>query len=191
MRFLCVWAFATGCFLSPTAFAFAEFAAGGSMAWSSRQQYGVRSEFYFSPEAVVFGYFPLFGKLHARAGVRGSYLWEQPDMPSSLRVEEKDFSGHFDAGVVWSGIVVPSVAVGVGRIWRSTRILTAEPIIFSDTRMNSTSQIDFWLVQLGLGLPVEPSFLLVEPFWRYQKASKDWRLSSVVGIEATFTFAAL
>jgi hypothetical protein len=157
------------------------------MAWSSRQQYGARSEFYFSPEAVLFGYFPVVGKWHGRVGVRGSYLWEQPDMPSSLRVEEKDFSALVDAGFVWSGIVVPSVSFGVGRIWRTTRLLVSEPIVSTNSAMNLDSQLDFWSVQVGLGLPVEPSFLLVEPFWRYQRVSKDWRVSSVVGIEASFT----
>jgi hypothetical protein len=174
-------------FLSSMAFGLGEIAAGGSMAWSLRQQYGARSEFYFSPEAVLLGYFPIAGKLHGRTGMRGSYLWEQPDMPSSLRVEEKDFSALIDAGFVWSGVVVPSVAVGVGRIWRSTRLVVSEPIVATNSNITSESQLDFWSVQVGLGLPVEPSFLLVEPFWRYQRVSKDWRLSSVLGIEASFS----
>jgi hypothetical protein len=166
--------------------AMAHVSAGGSAAWSSRQHYGNRTEHFFMPEFLAVSELPLLGPLHARVGVRGSYLWQQPDMPSSIRVEETDWSFQGEAGVAWNSLLVPSVSVGIGRIWRETNLRVSDPIASVNSQMSGSDEIDFWTLQLGLGLPVNPALILVEPFWRYQKASKDWRIHSVMGVEVSF-----
>ncbi len=165
-----------------------EMAAGGAAAWSERQQYASRTQSFFAPEALLYAYIPIWENLYARSGTRISYQWEQPDMPSSVRVEERDFSAQAEAGFVWNSAVIPSLSVGVGRIWRNTTLKTDSPIVAVASGISEKTQLNFWIAQFGLGLPILIPSLVVEPFWRYQSASKDWRLRSVFGIEATISF---
>lgn len=162
-------------------------AAGGALAWSSRQQYASRTEIYAAPEALVFGYAPVWSSIYVRPGARFSYLWGQSDMPSSLKVVEKDFSAQGECALLWSGVLSPSVTFGFGRIWRKTTLEVASPIALASTNIPGWSALDYWSAQIGVGLPLLPPRLVLEPFWRYQKVSKDWRIQSVIGVEATFS----
>jgi hypothetical protein len=163
------------------------FAAGAALGWSLRQEYPSRLHRRFQPEVLFYTYFPIVSDFSARAGLRGFYSWQSPDMPTSLRVDEKDGGVLLDFGVTMDWYVVPSLSGGWGRIWRKTSLSSSSPLQVSGSRVSGTTEFSFWSVQLGAGLPVLPS-LLVEPFFRYIHSTDDWRLKSVVGLETTASF---
>jgi hypothetical protein len=161
-------------------------AVGGSLAWSIRQEYASRQHQRFQPEFVAFGYIPVFGDFSGRVGIRGFYSWQDPDMPASLRFEEKDGGVQVDAGLLYKWYLVPSFTAGCGRIWRKTAVRMSAPLQGSASGISGTTEFSYFSAQVGMGLPVTAT-VLVEPFYRYVSASDDWRIKSVIGIEATIS----
>jgi hypothetical protein len=163
------------------------FAAGAALAWSFRQEYPSRLHRRFQPEVLFFTYLPISSEFSARGGIRGFYSWQSPDMPASLRLDEKDGGVLLDLGLTMDWYVVPSLSGGWGNMWRKTTLNTSAPLQVAGSRISGTTEFSFWSVQAGVGLPVLPS-VLVEPFFRYVRATDDWRLKSVIGLETTASF---
>lgn len=160
-------------------------AAGGDLAWTSRNDYGARTYRRFMPEGIGYLYFPLVQSVYVRPGLRLAYVWDQPEMPQALRIEESDFMASAEAGFLWNWYVVPSLTFGYGYDFRTIKLKTSEPISMVDDRISGKETLNVMYGQMGVGVPVMSGLFLLEPFIRYWDIKTDDRSHWTFGAEAT------
>jgi hypothetical protein len=162
----------------------AAFGLGSS--FSQKALIGEMSSTQFTPELVGYGYLPLSGDLWLRPSVRSGFSWQQPEMPYSLQMNEYDFHLSTQVGLVWGWIVTPSLSIGGGGLLRKTSLVTTSPIFVSnDSETGGTTVLPFLQGQLGVGVPINKGWMLVEPYLRYTHVFGDHRYAWGYGVEAT------
>jgi hypothetical protein len=179
--------------IHPCSFAFAQekdwqfqLATGLGLGLQERKEYGSSTFSRYHPEWVAYGYLggPM-GPLWLRTGFRVAGLYEQPEMPQSARVEETDWSGAGELGVVWDSYLVPSLAVGGGLIRRKIEFVSRFPVEGSH-KLDRVEHLPFLYAQLGLGIPFFRGFVVVEPYYRKTWVKADARTGDTLGAEMTF-----
>lgn len=163
------------------------FAAGAGGFFSERQSVGNSSSFQMAPEVVGYGYRHLAGLFWLRPAARLSFAWNQPTMAQSFQVNEYDTRVGAELGVVWSWIVVPSLSVGTGSLYRVTSLQTTASIDASQSQMGGRSLMPLVYSQVGLGIPLAKGALLIEPYTRYVHVFGDSRYNWSTGAEATLS----
>jgi len=143
----------------------------------------------FAPEAFAQTYTSLGSKLFLRPGVRlGMRGILQPDMPTALRITERDGTAVLDAAVTYDGAVVPSLSVMAGVDVRRINV-EGDGIDVSMSRIAHTEVLPYLAVQVGLGLPIAKGKWLVEPTIRreflYGDTRADWRF----GLEISYALS--
>ena len=164
-----------------------QLATGASFGFQNRKEYGTADFTRAHPEIVVYGYFGGFlGSAWLRPALRVAYLAEQPEMPQSLRVEERDWTFAGELGAVYDWYVVPSLSVGGGVIRRRIELVTKGAISVGREDISRTEVLPFVHGQIGVGIPLWKGFVVVEPFYRYTGVKGDARITSTYGLELTF-----
>jgi hypothetical protein len=161
-------------------------AAGASLSLQQREDYASGSRTAAVPELVVLGYIDTAAsRIYARPGLRIGFAGiDQAEMPQAIRMREYDIDAVAELGVLYDGVVTPSLAVGAGGVARwVTRELDA-PIngSSSETRFELLPAVQ---AQVGLGVPLVRGGLVVEPFVRYDHVFGDDRVGWGVGFDAT------
>ena len=163
-----------------------QLAAGTSLGWLSRRDFGEGYSERIYLEPVVHGYVATpFRNLFFRPSVMFSYIWDQPEMPQALRVEEYDLYLGFGAGLVYDWFVVPSLSLGSQIVRREIRLVTKNAVAVERDRISRSEKLFALYVQLGLGVPLFHGFLVMEPFYRFRYFADDPRESGAYGIEMT------
>lgn len=174
----------------PRAFAFElselNLAVGANLEWNQMAFYGNASGFQFSPEGVAYTYLPVLENIFVRGGARLFYTSpSQQEMPLAVRMEETTWGGTLEAGLLYEWYVIPSLTTGLGFARRSIALKTAAPVVAAISEPSRRELLSFTYLQLGLGFPVIPDRIVVEPLWRYSRAPDDSRLSWGLGVEVT------
>lgn len=165
----------------------AHLATGLGMGFQNRNEYGTGSFSRLYPEFVTYGYLGGFmGPLWIRPGLRIAYASEQPEMPQSVRVEERDLSFSGEVGIVLDWFVVPSLAVGGGVLSRQVKLVTEGAVSAGTNDISTNEQLPFFHVQAGVGIPLWEGFVVVEPLYRYSWVTQDSRITYSYGAELTF-----
>lgn len=161
-------------------------AAGASLGFQNRKEYGASDFSRVYPEIVAYGYFGGFmGPLWLRPGVRLAYVTEQAEMPQATRVEERDFVYSGELGFVYDWYVIPSLTVGGGAISRRIKLVTKEPVQDGGGRIGGSESLPLLYAQGGVGVPLFSGFAVVEPFYRYSWVERDSRITYTYGLEVT------
>jgi hypothetical protein len=106
-------------------------------------------------------------------------------MPKAMRIEESDWKLSIEEGVIWDWYVSPSLTLGVGYDWRTTKVRYKAPVKSSDSRLNSNYSFPWYYLQLGLGLPALEGEFELQPSVRFQKLTMDSRTTWGFGFELT------
>jgi hypothetical protein len=161
-------------------------AAGVSVGWLERRDYGEATRANFIPEVVGYTYLSLGHRLFLRPGVRIGYSGlSQPDMPAAVAMREHDVAFSAEAGLVFDATVVPSLSVGTGVVARSVSLTTQAPVAAGDEQLSHWEALPMIYSQLGLGLPMWKGKLLVEPFVRTEWLRGDPRSHWRYGLDIT------
>jgi hypothetical protein len=161
-------------------------AAGASMTLQQRDDFGADSRTAAVPELVVLGYAPTGApRVFLRPGLRVGFAGlDQAEMPQAIRMHEYDVDAVAELGVLYDGVVIPSLALGVGGVARWVTSDLDAPV------SGSSSETRFELMpalqaQAGLGVPLLRGALVLEPFVRYDHVFGDDRVGWGVGLDAT------
>lgn len=163
-----------------------QWAAGTALGWMVRQEYGSRTFNQFAPEVVAYGYFPLAGSWWLRPGARVGYRWMQPDMPSALRIEERDTVMGLDLGVLYQWKLVFSLAAGGQLMNRSSHLTTSAPVDAGEDLITRRTWLKGSYLQGGVGYPALGGIAVFEPLLRWMFMPEDWRGKFFYGMEITF-----
>lgn len=140
----------------------------------------------FAPEAFAHTYASLGSRLVLRPGARvGARGLVQPEMPSGLRITERDFTAHAEAALTFDGTVVPSLSVMGGLDVRRIGV-EGDGIDVASSRIAHTELLPYLAVQLGLGLPLAKGKWLVEPTIRREFLLGDSRAGWRFGLEVSY-----
>ncbi len=163
------------------------FALGASLGWLRRADYGVGESERFFIEPLIHSYFatPL-RQFFLRPSAFLSYVWAQPEMPASLRVEETDLYLGLGLGFVYDWVLVPSFTVGTQFIHRNISLQASDPVTI-ETDLVSTSERHIALyVQGGIGVSLFSGDLVLEPFYRQRFFLDDQREGGAYGLESSY-----
>ncbi len=150
-----------------------------------RQDFGQAKRSAFVPELVGFRYIGLTDRVFIRPGLRlGFGGLSQAEMPVAFQVTEHELMLLGEIGILFDGPVIPSLSVGTELIGRITNVKTREPV--SSNRKGKTDLLFGGYVQIGLGVPIGASKLVVEPFARFERVIDDFRPSWRLGAEVSF-----
>lgn len=162
-----------------------QLAAGVGAAFYVRHEYGEATFQQFAPEVVTYGYFPIFSSIWFRPGLRLNYSWQQPDMPQSFKIKEKDLRVMLETGLLLDWVVIPSLSYAFGYIYRDTTLVTNSPIISTNDTISGKETLFYSHVQFGIGFPILKGFIVFEPFGRFVIAENDYRYKWAYGVETT------
>jgi hypothetical protein len=161
-------------------------AVGMGLGVINRDDYGEGSSSRLLIEPVFHGYLALpIDRLFARGSLHGGYLWQQPEMPRALRIEEKDAYLGLGLGLVWDGLLTVSLSGGPQFVHRKIELRTEGPIEATDDKISRTESMVGWFLQAGVGIPILDGLFVVEPFYRYRWFKDDERESWGYGVEAS------
>lgn len=161
-------------------------AAGGAGVFYIRQDYGESTFSQFAPEAVVYGYLPIFHHFWFRPGFRINYSWLQPDMPQAFQIKETDLRYMLETGLVFDWVILPSLTYAFGYTYRNTTLVTNYPIVSVNDSVSGSENIFYSHLQLGIGFPIMSGFIVIEPFGRFVMIQNDYRFKWAYGLETTF-----
>ena len=171
----------------PSGSANPRFALGFGLGWTNRADYGKGTFTRFAPEILAQTYTQRIDQnFYARPGLRLSYAWLQPEMPSAVRIEETDFAIAPEIGFLYDWYVVPALTFGAGANLRTLKIKTKSPVVEADAKLSRRETLYFGYVQAAVGLPLLKGFLVVEPYFRYNFYRRDSRIKYGYGVDTTF-----
>ena len=161
-------------------------AVGLGLGWTNRTDYGQNNFTRFAPEYLVQTYSPRIDQnFYVRPGLRLSYAWLQPEMPSSVRVEETDFNISPEVGFLYEWYVIPAVTFGAGADIRTLTLKTQGPMVGTDSNISNRETLWFGYFQGGVGLPLLKGLLVIEPYFRYNFVRRDNRVKYGYGVDTT------
>lgn len=164
-------------------------AAGTSLGFSRRADYGEGSSDRFFIEPLVHAYMPTpVERLFVRATLHASYMWDQNEMPQSLRVEESDTYFGLLAGVLFDWVLIPSFELGGQYIHRAIELKGADPITLNVDNISGSETLYAFVIQGGLGIPLFEGLLVLEPFLRQRFIPEDAREGVGYGMEVSVQF---
>jgi hypothetical protein len=163
-------------------------AAGVAVNAISRADYGSSNSQLFFPEIFGYGYIPAGKKTFLRAGARFGYLFDNPQMPKSIQITEKDYSIVGECGFLYDWVFVPSLTFGGGVILRSIQLETASPVVVAEDKVSRKENLPFAMARIGLGLPILAGLLSVEPYFGSRYIFDDTRESFLLGAEISVGF---
>jgi hypothetical protein len=170
-----------------SAAAFMQGAVGLSVGVVQRRDYGEGNASRLLLEPVFHSYVPLGDdRMFGRVSVHGGYIWQQPEMPRAVRIEEKDIYGGFALGLVWDGVVVPSLTGGAQVVNRTISFKASDPVDVQKDPISRSETLFGWFAQVGLGVPLLQGRLVFEPFYRHRWFADDPRESWGYGVETTY-----
>lgn len=153
--------------------------------WTIRKDYGEDPYFRFGGELPLYAYIPIAKPLWLRSGLRLGYTDDQPEMPSAVKIRERDFSYAFEAAAVWDWYLMPSLGFGYGVINRRIDLKTSHKLDVEDDKISGSETLSFWQSQLGLGIPILEGLIVMEPFLRYWNIKSDNRSNWSFGFDLT------
>jgi hypothetical protein len=161
-------------------------AVGANFGFLNRRDYGEGDSRRFVFEPVFHGYLALpVDGLFARGTFHFSYVWQQPEMPQSLRVTERDLYAGLGMGMVYDWHVIPAVTVGMQFVRRDIKIETSVPVRGNGSQMSDTENLIGYFTQLGLGIPLLNGLMVFEPFYRFRFFPEDEREGAAYGIDVS------
>lgn len=143
-----------------------------------------------SPEVFGYSYYPINSRWSMRPGLRLGYSWmnENPNLPQSLQITERDLKGTAEVGFLWNYYnFIPAFSFGTGLIYRSTNLKTGDPILSSDQAISGRSTLPFVQGQFSIGMTVLKGFLEMAPFARYTHVFSDSRFNWSLGTEVSIS----
>lgn len=151
-------------------------AAGFGLSWQSRQDYGKLVRSNFVPELLGLAYIKTsVPRLFLRPGARIAYSGlEQAEYPMGLVMREHDLMASGEFGVVYDGLIAPSLATGVGLDYRRIGAKSSLPGVDVNVLRRSEYQ-PFVYVQAGIGVSIHRGLIILEPFARYERIRRDER----------------
>lgn len=161
-------------------------AAGASLSLQQREDYASGSRTAAVPEVVVVGYVDTrASRVYVRPGLRVGFAGlDQAEMPQAIQMREYDLDAVAELGVLYDGVVIPSLAVGAGGVARWITREVDSPVSggAGETRFELLPAVQ---AQVGLGVPLARGGLVLEPFVRYDHVFGDDRVGWGVGVDAT------
>ncbi len=128
--------------------------------------------------------------LFFRPGVRFGYEHiPDEEAPQSIKIREQSFRGGFELGILYEGLMVPSVSLQAGVLRRKLTLDTSSQITSKSTDFPTIEWLPTGTLNLGLGLPIEGGKLILEPFYRFVWIAKDTRQTSQWGIDASWSLS--
>ncbi len=129
-------------------------------------------------------YLPYQRNLYIRPTAHIFLSYGQPEVPHIMTFDENDIGADIDIGLLYDWLVIPSLNVGLGGIYRFTSFTVKDPV------HTKTDLSDFWFlaqgyVQFGVGIPIERGLLVLEPFGRYNYILGDARSRWNYGLRLT------
>jgi hypothetical protein len=161
-------------------------AVGTSFGFVNRRDYGEGDSrrFFLEPAFHAYLALPVDG-LFGRGTFHFSYVWQQPEMPQSLRVKEQDLYAGLGMGLVYDWYVIPAVTVGMQFARRDIKIETSAPIQSNGSRISETENLMGYYTQLGVGIPLLHGVMVFEPFYRLRFFPEDEREGAAYGIDVS------
>ena len=128
--------------------------------------------------------------LFLRSGVRLGYEHiPDEEAPQSIKIREQSFRGGFELGILYEGLMVPSISLQAGALRRKLTLDTSSQITSKSTDFPTIEWLPMGTLNLGLGLPIEGGKLDLEPFYRFVWIAKDTRQASQWGIDASWSLS--
>ncbi len=128
--------------------------------------------------------------LFLRSGVRLGYEHiPDEEAPQSIKIREQSFRGGFELGILYEGLMVPSISLQAGVLRRKLTLDTSSQITSKSTDFPMIEWLPMGILNLGLGLPIEGGKLILEPFYRFVWIAKDTRQTSQWGIDASWSLS--
>lgn len=130
-----------------------------------------------------------FERIFLRPGIRLGFD-HIPDegAPQWLSISERTFEGGLELGIIFDGLLVPSISWQSHLLARRLTLKTGGLVHSGSGHFPRTEWLNSNAVNLGLGLPIEGGKVLVEPFYRRVWVKGDERQSERWGIEASWEF---
>ena len=152
-----------------------------------RNDYGDRTRSAFVPEIVGFSYFGA-GRVHLRPGLRmGFARFGGADVPGALRFKERDTTLTGEVGLLFDGVLIPTLTAGGGVRLRSLALTLGRSIEAETEPISGWEALPTAYVQASLGMPVSEAPLVIEPFARFEHIAGDdrsrWRFGLDITIE--------
>lgn len=161
-------------------------AVGSSFGFFDRRDFGEGNSRRFFLEPLFHAYLGLpVERLFARGTFYFSYVWQQPEMPQSLRVTERDLYAGLGTGLLYDWYVIPAVSVGLQYVRRKIELETAGPIQGGGSQIGGSENLLGYFTQLGVGIPLLHGLLVFEPFYRFRFFPKDEREGAAYGIDVS------
>lgn len=161
---------------------------GVAFASSERIDAGLTTSTLVSVELLTQGYLPLpLGNIFLRPGARLGVEFQPSDTPDTpIRISEKGYKAGAELGVVYNGIVVPTVSLHSMVLMRQLSLKKPEDVPTRSNLVDNTEWLFSNNVTIGLGIPLQNGRLLVEPFYRFVQVSNDERKTYSVGLDLSY-----
>lgn len=168
----------------------AEVAYGASIGWQLRRDFGGSTRPAFAPELWAGVYLPATGdRLFWRPAIRAGFVGiDQAEMPGAVSIEERDAVASAELGLVYDGVVIPTLALGAGPVIRFLRFDTDEPIRSESDPISGTDVFARVYLQVGLGVPMFGGVLVIEPSARVQQIFGDDRIRLRLAADMSLSF---
>jgi hypothetical protein len=129
-------------------------------------------------------------RLFLRPGIRfGFDSLPNEGSPQWLNISERTHDGGIEMGIVFDGLLVPSLSWQSHLLARRLTLNTKGLVGSSSNHFPRTEWLSSNSVQLGLGLPIEGGKALIEPFYRKVWIQGDDRQNQRWGVEASWEFS--
>jgi hypothetical protein len=152
-----------------------------------RNDYGDRTRSVFVPEIVGFVYAPTpIDRVHLRPGLRLGYSrFGAAEMPGSLRFTERDRTASAELGLLYDGVIIPTLTGGAGFRLRKVDLALGRSINAEAEPISGWEALPTLYGQFALGLPLGTTPLVAEPFARLEHIVGDDRSRWRFGVDIT------
>jgi hypothetical protein len=152
-----------------------------------RNDYGDRTRSVFVPEIVGFVYAPTpIARVHLRPGLRLGYSrFGAAEMPGSLRFTERDRTASAELGLLYDGVIIPTLTGGAGFRLRKVDLALGRSINAEAEPISGLEALPTLYGQFALGLPLGQTPLVAEPFARLEHIVGDDRSRWRFGVDIT------
>ncbi len=165
---------------------FLSHAVGGGINWMMKKEYGELYQKKVIPELSFMSYFNIYSPFFLKHSIRVGYSWMKPQMPQSLQVREDELILLTDVGALYNWFVVPSLYIGCGSFYRTTKLYTKDPIHVEHDYISDSEWIFVWYAQFGVATPVLRDVVVLEPYVRFLFVNNDARIKFSFGAELSY-----
>lgn len=111
------------------------------------------------------------------------------EAPMSVAITERSARALVELGILYNGLLVPSLSIQTGLLTRFLSLETQQPINKTDTHQLSRTE-HLWQnsLSLGVGFPLDDGRFVIEPFYRLVRIQLDQRHRQQWGVDISYAF---